>query len=315
MSSEDAIIAALEQEGVLLRGGHFRLASGRHADSFVVKNKIGENPELLDLLAARTANEAAADEPDVVVAAATGAVAFGHAVAAHLGDVLQREVRFAYACRPFVDGTPLVLKRGYPAAIRGKRVLCLSTSGNAAALGDLVVKHGGQNLLRLNLDVDRMYVSRPRAALDIVEDLMARSAARLAAQAVIVEANDDIPLGHWLARALMVTSVYAERAVDDTAALAIPEHLVPLVADRRACNVEDVITTAKSLLQLREATIRTGGKLVRERGIWNRGTFTDPLLRSLVNHTLPSYEPGDSCPPCQAGVPISREYGRGPEPE
>lgn len=79
-----AALAALEESGAFL-DGHFRLASGRHADRYVEKFNLLQWPERTAAVCAPLAEAARALRPAVVAGPTTGGVIVAYEVARQLG--------------------------------------------------------------------------------------------------------------------------------------------------------------------------------------------------------------------------------------
>ena len=131
------VIDLLEACGAI-RPGHFRLTSGRHADVYVEKARVLEDPELTMRLAREIASWY--DGVDVVAAPAVGAVPLGFAVALSAG------ARSVFAERE--DGA-MRLRRGF--VIRpGERALVVedvvTTGGSAAEVHGLAARAGARAL-------------------------------------------------------------------------------------------------------------------------------------------------------------------------
>jgi|GEM_PF-516554 len=81
--------------------------------------------------------------------------------------------------------------------------------------------------------------------------------------------------------------------------------------------LEDVVTTSGSVSRVEDAIVAIGGRVLAVVCMWNRGveraTRRGTPIRAAVEVELPMYhaERGESCPLCDAGVPIDTRFGHG----
>lgn len=133
------LLAVFHERGAV-RHGHFRLSSGRHADTYVQCALALQDPALALDLGRRLATALPADRaPAAVVSPALGGVLAGFAVAAALG------CRFVFVERG--DGAAMSLRRGQTIGV-GEPVLVvedvLTTGGSAAEAAEVVRSVGGE---------------------------------------------------------------------------------------------------------------------------------------------------------------------------
>jgi len=136
-----------KQAGALLKG-HFKLTSGLHSDTYMEKCMVLQYPDLTDKLCAMLAARFAADNVQVVIGPAVGAIIIAHDVARHLG------ARSIFCER---ENGRMVLRRGFTIA-PGERVLAVedvvTTGGSVQEVIDLVNEGPGQ-LVGMGYFVDR----------------------------------------------------------------------------------------------------------------------------------------------------------------
>lgn len=127
------VLDVLKRTGALM-GGHFKLSSGRHSDTYVQKQMVFQHPRLTASLGEAVAERfgRGGHAFDTVLSPALGAILFGNAVAYAAG------ARFIYAER--ADGA-MMLRRAQTLD-PGERVLIVedvvTTGGSAAEVLDLV---------------------------------------------------------------------------------------------------------------------------------------------------------------------------------
>ncbi len=78
---------------------------------------------------------------------------------------------------------------------------------------------------------------------------------------------------------------------------------------KRVVIVEDVMTSGGSVESVANLVRKYGGDPILAACIWNRGGVTAkqlnvPQLVALVDDLIPSYEPGNTCPGCNAGLEL-----------
>lgn len=128
----DLNLKLLESIGALITDSHVVYTSGKHGKSYVNKDAIYPHTELTARVCEAMAAPFFQTEIDAVLAPAIGGVILGHGIAAALTRYLQKEILSVYA-----EQTPdksFVIKRGYDALIRNKKVLVvedvLTTGGS-----------------------------------------------------------------------------------------------------------------------------------------------------------------------------------------
>lgn len=131
---------------------------------------------------------------------------------------------------------------------------------------------------------------------------------------VVSPAIGGIVIGHEVARALGVRSLFAERTESGMAL----RRGFALAPKERVLIIEDVVTTGGSVREVAEAVRAAGAELVGFGFIMDRSreplNLPAPARALLEGREMVTYQP-DACPLCEAGVPIdmpgSRPENRG----
>lgn len=84
VSAHQEEIKALVERSGAVRHGHFRLASGRHSDTYVEKFRILERPDLLAEVCSDIAAHFRADRPEVIAGPSTGGMLVAYELARQL---------------------------------------------------------------------------------------------------------------------------------------------------------------------------------------------------------------------------------------
>ena len=147
---------------------------------------------------------------------------------------------------------------------------------------------------------------------DVAEELGQMLAARFADYAVDVvvsPAIGGIVIGHEVARALGVRSLFAERKEGEMAL----RRGFSVSPGERVLIIEDVVTTGGSVKEVAEAVAGDGAEIVGFGFIMDRSLrpldLPAPTKALLAGRKMETYEP-DTCPLCEAGVPIERPGSR-----
>lgn len=126
---------------------------------------------------------------------------------------------------------------------------------------------------------------------------------------VVSPALGGMIIGHEVARALGVRSIFTERDADRKMALRRGFAIAP---DEQVVVVEDVITTGGSTQEVIDIVTAAGAKTVAAGSIIDRsGGAVDLGVPRVAAETLsiPAYDPA-ACPLCQAGEPIEKPGSR-----
>ena len=130
---------------------------------------------------------------------------------------------------------------------------------------------------------------------------------------VVSPAIGGIVLGHEVARAWGCRAIWAER--DAVTAKLVFRRGFTIEPGERVVAVQDVVTTAGSLLELVALAEGAGGSVVGLAAIVDRlgggphATTGDRPWAVLVRVDAPRYDP-ESCPQCAAGMPILKPGSR-----
>ena len=128
---------------------------------------------------------------------------------------------------------------------------------------------------------------------------------------VLAPALGGLIIGHEVARALGVRSLFAERATPPDTGFMLRRGF-SLSSTDRVLVVEDVFTTGGSTRETMTAARSAGAQVVGAAAIIDRSggaiDFGVPG-RALVTLALPSYDPAD-CPLCAKGVPVVKPGSR-----
>jgi orotate phosphoribosyltransferase len=137
---------------------------------------------------------------------------------------------------------------------------------------------------------------------------IAEQVADLGPTVVLSPALGGIIIGHEVARALGVRSLFAER---QDGALTLRRGFV-LGDSERVLVVEDVLTTGGSTRETMQVAVATGGHVIGAAAVIDRSGGTvrfDVPFVSLARVDLPTYEP-DACPLCARGVAVVKPGSR-----
>ena len=128
------------------------------------------------------------------------------------------------------------------------------------------------------------------------------------ATVVLSPALGGVIIGHEVARALGVRALFAER---QDGVLTLRRGFTLSERDR-VLVVEDVMTTGGSTKETMDVARAAGAQVVGAASIVNRSGGAvkfDVPLESLLDYTLPTYEP-EKCPLCAQGLPVVKPGSR-----
>ena len=135
--------------------------------------------------------------------------------------------------------------------------------------------------------------------------MLAARFADYAVDVVVSPAIGGIVIGHEVARALGVRSLFAERKEGEMAL----RRGFSVSPGERVLIIEDVVTTGGSVKEVAEAVAGDGAEIVGFGFIMDRSLrpldLPAPTKALLAGRKMETYEP-DTCPLCEAGVPIER---------
>lgn len=152
-----------------------------------------------------------------------------------------------------------------------------------------------------------LVLQHPRDAEELGQGLAER-VRQLGATCVLAPALGGIVIGHEVARALGVRSLFAERQ-DGTLTLRRGFTLSP---SDKVLVVEDVVTTAGSTRETIKVAEQHGATVVGACSIVDRSGGTHNLdlpYFALLPMALPTYEES-ACPQCRDGVPVVKPGSR-----
>lgn len=125
---------------------------------------------------------------------------------------------------------------------------------------------------------------------------------------VVGPAIGGITVAYETARVLGVRSIFAER---ESGILTFRRGF-SIDKDERVLIVEDVITTAGTVKELKDLVLASGGDVIGISSIVNRGNVSEVEgipVRSLVYISLSTYLP-EECPLCKDNIPIVKPGSR-----
>jgi orotate phosphoribosyltransferase len=147
---------------------------------------------------------------------------------------------------------------------------------------------------------------------DVAEELGKMLAGLYADQqvdTVVSPAIGGIVIGHEVARALSVRSLFAERTENGMEL----RRGFALSPGERVLIIEDVVTTGGSVKEVAEAVKAAGAEVVGFGFIMDRSreplNLPAPSRALLEGREMVTYQP-DTCPLCEAGVPIDKPGSR-----
>jgi len=152
-----------------------------------------------------------------------------------------------------------------------------------------------------------LVLQHPASAAALGEALAVR-AHSWQAEVVLAPALGGIVIGHEVARALGVRSLFAER-VNGQLLLRRGFTVSP---GERVLVAEDVLTTGKSTRETIQVARRAGADVVGAVAIVDRGSGGAALelpFEALLTRSYPAYA-ADACPLCAAGVPLVKPGSR-----
>ena len=133
MMNEDEILDLLQKVGAF-RSGHFVFTSGRHSDSYILKDAMYAYTRETSRVCLEMAERFKDANVEAVIGPAIGAAIIAQWTAYHLSELTGREVYGVYADKDGKGG--FIIKRGYDQVIKGKKTLVvedLTTTGGSIA--------------------------------------------------------------------------------------------------------------------------------------------------------------------------------------
>lgn len=129
--TEAEVLDILQKVGAF-RTGHFVFTSGRHGDSYVLKDAMYAYTRETSLVCREMAERFKDKNVEAVIGPAIGAAILAQWAAHHLSEMSGRDVYGVYAEKDGEGG--FIIKRGYDRVIAGKRTLVvedLTTTGGS----------------------------------------------------------------------------------------------------------------------------------------------------------------------------------------
>jgi orotate phosphoribosyltransferase len=128
---EDQVLEILQKVGAF-RSGHFVLTSGRHSDSYVLKDSMYAYTNETSAVCREMAERFKDAGVEAVIGPAIGAAILAQWTAYHMQELTGREVFAVYADKDGEGG--FIIKRGYDQVVKGKKTLVvedLTTTGGS----------------------------------------------------------------------------------------------------------------------------------------------------------------------------------------
>jgi len=143
--SEADVLDILQKVGAF-RAGHFVFTSGRHSDSYVLKDAMYAYSRETSAVCREMAERFKDEGVEAVIGPAIGAAILAQWTAYHMGEMTGRDVYSVYADKDGQGG--FVIKRGYDKILSGKNVLVVedltTTGGSVRKVVEAVQKVGGK---------------------------------------------------------------------------------------------------------------------------------------------------------------------------
>lgn len=185
---QEEIIRILTETGALIPNSHFVGVSGRHFDTYVNKDALLTHPAAASRVGELFAEANADIDPDAVIAPAMGAIILGQWTAYHLGRKKRKEILSVYTDKG--EGDSQILKRGYNAVIKGKKVLAIedvTTTGGSVVKTVESVRAAGGDVLRVSVVMNKSPETVTEASIGVPFN-------PLAAMTVETYAAEECPL-------------------------------------------------------------------------------------------------------------------------
>ena len=131
--SDKEVLQILKETGAIIQNTHVELASGRHSDTYVLKDALYSYPRKVDAICRSLAQRYCCNNIEVVAAPAIGGVVLSQGAAYHLCGISLRDVRAVYAEK---TEHGFSFRRGYQDILRGRTVLVVEdilTTGRSVA--------------------------------------------------------------------------------------------------------------------------------------------------------------------------------------
>jgi orotate phosphoribosyltransferase len=123
MDTNNEVLEILKRTGAVITDSHIVGTSGRHMSIYVNKDYLLPHTSETSRICRLFAEQFKDLQVDFVISPVVAGAILGHEVARHLSEIQGKDVLAAYADK--TDEGPLVLKRGYDAMVKGKKVLII----------------------------------------------------------------------------------------------------------------------------------------------------------------------------------------------
>ena len=171
------VVNILKKIGAVITDDHFVYTSGKHGEVYINKDALYPHTKETSQVCAIMAKMFADKEVDVVAGPALGGIILSQWVAHHLSEIKGKEILGVYAEKD--ETGKQVLRRGYNAIVKGKKVLVVedltTTGGSVKQVVDCVKDAGGEVVsvcVMVNRDpknVNAESVGAPFVAADVLE--------------------------------------------------------------------------------------------------------------------------------------------------
>jgi len=149
---EEKIISILKKVGAVIVDDHFVYTSGKHGSVYIRKDKLYPFTRLTSKVCKMMAEKVKDLDIEVVVGPALCGIVLSQWTAYHLSQMTKKEVLSVFSEKTYDDkqifDRPQMLKRGYDALVKGKRVLVVedltTTGASVKKVVDRVKEAGGK---------------------------------------------------------------------------------------------------------------------------------------------------------------------------
>ena len=149
---EEKIISILKKVGAVITDDHFVYTSGKHGSVYIRKDKLYPFTRLTSKVCKMMAEKVKDLDIEVVVGPALCGIVLSQWTAYHLSQMTKKEVLSVFSEKTYDDkqifDRPQMLKRGYDALVKGKRVLVVedltTTGASVKKVVDRVKEAGGE---------------------------------------------------------------------------------------------------------------------------------------------------------------------------
>ena len=150
------IVSILKSVGAIIADSHFVGTSGRHMRAYINKDALTSHPKYTSEVGKLFAEKFKNKNIEVVVAPAVAGIPLSQWTAHHLGKIYKKEVLSAFTEKNAENDQ--ILKRGYDALIKGKRILVvedITTTGSSVKKVIKSVKKAGGKIIAASVMINR----------------------------------------------------------------------------------------------------------------------------------------------------------------